>query len=244
MKTMTAAAAFLLVTVQSVHAAEPVSAMNSWVEGHLASNAGSVAAYLFLFLGGLLASLLPCVYPLYPITASIVKGRAEKASIRWVHPASYYFGLATIYALLGFFAGLSGGAFNTLMRLPMVNLALSFLFLVLALATAGFLTLHFFGGGQVGDKTPGVVGTFVMGAGAGLVSSSCVGPFVVSILIGIASGSISGQALTSAFSAGLKMLAFGMGVGVPFLLVGLIGARLPKGGAWMRHVQRLLLTIA
>ncbi|MGE9296421.1 MAG: protein-disulfide reductase DsbD family protein [Puniceicoccales bacterium] len=216
--------------------ANPLSAMNAWVEGQLSASSGSVLAYAFLALGGLFASLLPCVYPLYPITASIVKGRAQEGGKRWPHPVTYYLGLASMYFCFGLIAGVTGGAFNEVLRYPMVNVGLSLLFLVLALATAGYLHLNFFGASQVGEKTPGLVGTFIMGMGAGLLSSSCVGPFVISILIGIASAS-DGFALMASLGAALKMLAFGLGLGVPFLIVGLFGAKLPRGGSWMRYVQ-------
>jgi thiol:disulfide interchange protein DsbD len=146
--------------------------------------------------------------------------------------------MAVMYALFGLIAGVSGGAFNVVLRLPAVNLAIAAIFLLLALATCGWLHFHFFGGGQIGDKTPGLMGTFAMGLGAGLLSSSCVGPFVISILIGIASGDASGGfALGAALIAAAKMLAFGIGLGTTFLVVGLFGARLPKSGKWMKYVQ-------
>jgi thiol:disulfide interchange protein DsbD len=221
-------------------AADPLSGMNSWVEGRLAANSGSPSAYLFLFLGGLLASLLPCVYPLYPITASIVKGRAASGGARWPHPLAYFGGLTIVYGLFGLIAGATGGAFNAVLRLPAVNLGIAIVFLVLALATCGLLHLHLFGGSQMGDKTPGLPGTFVMGMGAGLLSSSCVGPFVVSILIGIASGGAGGSQLGGTLVAAAKMLAFGFGLGFTFLVIGLFGARLPKAGNWMIRVQWVL----
>lgn len=230
--------ALALASPLTVHATDPLSSMNAWVEGQLSANSGSAMAFLFLFLGGLLASLLPCVYPLYPITASIVKGRAKPGGARWPHPLAYFSGMAVMYALFGLIAGVSGGAFNVVLRLPAVNLAISAIFLLLALATCGLLYFHFFGGGQIGDKTPGLTGTFLMGLGAGLLSSSCVGPFVISILIGIASGDASGRfAFGAALIAAAKMLAFGIGLGTTFLVVGLFGARLPKSGQWMQYVQ-------
>lgn len=219
-------------------AADPLSSMNAWVEGQLSAHSGSAMAFLFLFLGGWLASLLPCVYPLYPITASIVKGRAKPGGARWPHPLTYFFGMAAMYAIFGLIAGVSGGAFNVILRLPAVNVAIAAIFLLLALATCGLLHFHFFGGGKIGDKTPGLLGTFVMGLGAGLLSSSCVGPFVISILIGIASGDAAGGfAFGAALIAAAKMLAFGVGLGTTFLVVGLFGARLPKSGTWMKYVQ-------
>lgn len=226
----------MLACAPSAFAASPLSEMNSWIEGGLASNQGSWVAYGFLLLGGILASLLPCVYPLYPITATVVAARSEGAQLRWLHPLAYYVGLASMYSLLGFIAGVSGGAFNAAMRLPAVNLALSALFLVLAFSTAGLIHLNLFTPRQTADTKPGLSGTVLMGMAAGFLSSACVGPFVVSILIGIASGAGS-FAIGAALLAALKMLAFGLGVGVPFLLIGLGGARLPKSGTWMRYVQ-------
>jgi thiol:disulfide interchange protein DsbD len=75
-----------------------------------------------------------------------------------------------------------------------------------------------------------------MGAGAGLLSSACVGPIVVSILIAIASGATEitfGLTMGAAF----KMMLFGMGVGIPVLLLGVFGLALPKSGKWMLYVQ-------
>lgn len=230
--------ALALASPLTARAADPLSSMNAWVEGQLSAHTGSMMAFVFLFFGGWLASLLPCVYPLYPITATIVKGRAKPGGARWPHPLVYFFGMASMYAIFGLIAGVSGGAFNVVLRLPAVNLAIAAVFLLLALATCGLLHFSLLGGGQIGDKTPGLQGTFVMGLGAGLLSSSCVGPFVISILIGIASGDASGGfALGAALTAAAKMLAFGIGLGSTFLIVGLFGARPPKSGMWMKYVQ-------
>lgn len=192
-----------------------------------------------LLLGGLLASLLPCVYPLYPLTASLLRNRAGTNSRKWVHPVTYYFGLACVYFLFGILAAVSGGAFNKILRLPETNLALSFLFLVLALSTAGFIYFSFLNPSAAGNPKGGIPGTFIMGMGAGLLSSSCVGPFVVSILLKIASSSGMVSAGTM-FSAAAKMLVFGLGLGLPLLGVALFGVRLPKSGRWMQYVQYTL----
>lgn len=228
----------LLALSSQAFAEPPLAAVNAWVDGRLAANQASASAYLFLFLGGLLASLLPCVYPLYPITASIIKGRASGAGqARVLYPLTYYAGLATIYFLFGFIAGITGGAINEILRLPFTNLMISLLFLVLALSTAGFIHLPWFSGNAAGENKGGLSGTFLMGMGAGLLSSSCVGPFVVSILIGLASQAQNGFMLAATLVAACKMLAFGLGLGIPFLGIGLFGAKLPRSGAWMKYVQ-------
>jgi thiol:disulfide interchange protein DsbD len=222
--------------VQSVRAVDFVSGANSWLESRMTSGPVSISSLFYLFLGGLLASLLPCVYPIYPITATLLRNRSVSGQSRWSHPLIYYLGLACIYFVFGIIAALSGGAFNQILRLPETNLALAFLFLLLALSTAGFIQLSFLHPGDSGQVRPGLLGTFFMGAGAGLLSSSCVGPFVVSILVKIA-GSVGHISAGATLAAASQMMLFGFGLGVPILLIGLFGLQLPKSGKWMRYVQ-------
>jgi thiol:disulfide interchange protein DsbD len=199
----------------------------------LATSSGA-GAFAFLFVGGLLASLLPCVYPLYPITVTIL--RARKSSLgSFAHPLAYYGGLAAIYLGFGIIAALTGGAFNAILRLPIVNIAIGAMLFLLALATVQLLifpSLH----SANENHDEGLFGTCMMGMGAGLLSSACVGPVVVSILVALAAnaGAISvGTASLAAF----KMLTFGLGVGFPIVLIGIVGLTLPRGGRWMVAVQ-------
>ena len=239
MKRVTASLFGYLLLAQSARAGDFVASANNWIEGRMAANSMSVGMFFFLFLGGLLASLLPCVYPIYPLTATLLRNRSGGTSSKWVHPLSYYLGLAGVYFLFGLIAAVTGGAFNQILRLPETNIALSFLFLLLALSTSGFIYFSFLSGGGSGETKPGLAGTFLMGMGAGLLASSCVGPFVVGILIKIA-GSSEQVSLVTTLTAASKMLAFGFGLGVPLLAIALFGIRLPKSGSWMGNVQRAL----
>lgn len=216
-------------------AASPIEGMNNWIEHQLSANNASLAAYVFLFLGGILASLLPCTYPLYPITVNILKSRSE-GSKRFLHPAFYFLGIASMYFIFGIVASVTGGAFNTILHLPLTNLVIAIAIFLLGLSSLDLLLLPIFSGASGEAKTKGVLGTFLMGMGAGLLSSACVGPVVVSILVGIASAS-SGFSLLSGLTAASKMLLFGVGVGLPFLLIGVFGMSLPKSGKWMKYVQ-------
>nr|PJZ92770.1 peptide permease [Leptospira ellisii] len=192
---------------------------------------------LVLVAGGVLASLLPCVYPLYPITVGIVRARGE-GSPRILHPAIYYFGLVAVYACFGLIAGFSGGAFNAVLRYPITNLILSVLIFLLALASLDLVHLPFFQSKGMETKE-GYRGTFLLGMGAGLLSSPCVGPVVVAILLQITAGSgaISAE---NVLLASLKMFLFGAGLGFPFLMIGVFGLSLPKSGKWMRWIQYVL----
>ncbi len=215
-----------------------IAEMNSWLEAKLAADNASFTAYLFLFLGGLIASLLPCVYPLYPITATVIKARGAGSS-RFLHPLSYFLGLAAMYLVFGIIASFSGGAFNQVMRLPVTNLIIGIIIIIMGISAAGFIHIPLFGG-QADTKNKGVFGTFLIGMGAGLLASSCVGPVVVSILIGLASSMGDTFSIPLALAASFKMLSFGLGLGIPFLLIGVFGVSLPKSGRWMMYVQYAL----
>jgi thioredoxin:protein disulfide reductase len=206
---------------------------NDWLARQLGASTGPTAFGLLL-VGGLLASLLPCVYPLYPITASILSQRQSRLG-KLAHPLAYYAGLVATYFVFGIVAALLGGSFNDILRQPGVNLGIGALLLLLAVATAGLL--HFPALSGVGsEQGSSLASTFVMGAGAGLLSSVCVGPVVVSILVSMASATTGVSAGTALLGA-TKMMVFGMGVGLPLLLVGLFGIALPKSGQWMVYVQ-------
>lgn len=230
--------AALAIAPSLVYAQGGISDLNSWIEGKLAADNASFLSYLFLFLGGFLASLLPCVYPLYPITVNVIKARSATSS-RFAHPVSYFFGVAAMYLVFGVVASLSGGAFNQVMRLPLTNLVIGCIIILMGISAAGLLHIPLFGG-QTETKSKGVFGTFLLGMGAGLLASSCVGPVVVSIMIGLATSMSETFSLVQVIITSLKMLSFGLGLGVPFLLIGVFGVRLPKSGKWMTYVQYAL----
>lgn len=212
--------------------------MDSWIAERLAAGAAGPTAFALLFAAGVVASLLPCVYPLYPITAAVIRQRPGDGR---VNAATYYLGLAAMYAVLGGVAAALGGAFNTLLRLAATQLLLGSLLVVLALATAGWIHLPLFEPRRASVRA-GMVGTFVLGASAGFLSSACVGPVVVGVLLKVATAT---EAVTvgSVVGASLRMLAFGLGVGVPFFAIAMFGLRLPRSGPWMTAIQSGLAAV-
>lgn len=211
---------------------------NSWIEQRLSGSVGLFSSLPLLFLGGVVASLLPCVYPLYPITAGIIRGRAV-SSRPWTHALTYYAGTCLVYGGFGALAVISGGACNAILRYPTTNLVIAVLLLILGLSTMGQLHVPLFHPRSVGAGR-GLPGTLLLGASAGLLSSACVGPVVASVLVALATTNgpeFSWVALTTGV---VRMFSFGAGVGVPFLLIGLFGIKLPKSGRWMVYVQYAL----
>lgn len=228
----------LLAIPNAVFAGSLLEDMNGWLERQLSANGSSVSAYLFLLVGGMLASLLPCTYPLYPITVNVLRAGSSGTN-KYSHPVTYFIGIISMYFLFGIIAVITGGAFNSVLRLPFTNLTIAVVIFLLGLSSLDLLHLPIFTGtsAQAGKRKSS--STFLMGMGAGLLSSACVGPVVVSILIGIASSSAT-FSLGAGLTAASKMLMFGIGVGLPFLLIGVFGMSLPKSGKWMKYVQLAL----
>ena len=191
-------------------------------------------------LGGLLASATPCVYPMVPITARILAGRGTGRRGALAHSGMYLLGIMIIYFVMGTVAAWTGSGFGTLLRSAWVILAFSLVFGVLALSTFGAFELalpaswtnriHVSTGGKAG-----LLGSVLMGVGAGLVVSPCVGPILAAILLRVfdASGSLS------AIYGGILVAVFGAGVGLPLFVVGLLSNSLPRPGQWMVYVKWL-----
>lgn len=224
----------LLGTTES-YAASLITEMNDWVGNQLLANNNSILSYLFLLVGGLAASLLPCVYPLYPITINILKSRGGENE-KILHPIVYFLGIISMYFLFGVIAGTTGGSFNEVLKWPLTNIGIAVILILLGLSSAELLRISIFSGSSGHSQRKGVLGTYLMGLSAGLLSSACVGPVVVSILIGIVSHT-SVISFSAILNASLKLLVFGIGVGMPFLIIGVLGAKLPKAGRWMKYVQ-------
>lgn len=209
-------------------------------------------AIALVFVAGLVASATPCVYPILPITSAILmaRGGGSKQS-GYIHAFAYFVGLIFFYTLLGVFAVTTGTALSAVMTNPWVNLGFAVLFVYLGLSMLGLYEFQFMPAltaklDSASSQRSGLSGTFWMGTTAGLVVSPCVGPVVGAILLDItgqaaavsaAETSLSNQVVVRGIAL---MTSFGAGLGVPFLVVGLLSNRLPQSGAWLSKVKFLL----
>ncbi len=230
------------------------ASVKSRLTSSLSRNFGNpFIAFFLTLLAGLLSAATPCVYPMIPITARILMGRGgESPALGRLHAVMYFLGIILIYMILGTIASVTGGGFNVIMRIPLVLLAFAVLFVLLGLSMLGFFEIQIptSFASRVDSSTArrsGLWGTVLMGAGAGLVVSPCVGPVVIFILTQIASqmaavqstgGALSGT--TQVLYGSFLMAGYGAGLGVPFLIVGLFSARLAKPGPWMTAVRIVL----
>lgn len=192
------------------------------------------------FLGGLGLTFTPCVLPMIPILSSIIVGQNPTRRRAFLLSASYVAGMTLTYAIVGVLMGLFGAGLNLQAHLQSapVLIAFAILFGVFALAMLGAFNLSLsprlagrVDAWQVQAQRSGPAGLALAGALSVLVVSPCVSAPLAGALVFI---STTGDALLG----GAALLALGLGMGVPLLLVGTLGTTLlPRSGAWMNGVK-------
>lgn len=198
-----------------------------------------------IFVGGLLTSLTPCVYPLIPITVSVFGARqADSRGRAFVLTSAYVIGMGVVFSTLGVVAALSGKAFGSVLGNQWLVVALAVFLVVLASSMFGAFDLALPAGlatrlNNVGGG--GVVGALLMGSVAGFIAAPCTGPALFGVLAFV-------SRTQNPYLGGLLLFIYALGMGVPFFLIGVFTARLPKSGPWMDAVKSvfgvLLLMLA
>jgi thiol:disulfide interchange protein DsbD len=197
---------------------------------------------LAFFVGGLLLSFTPCVFPMYPILTGIIVGQGENLSTKRAFSLSFFYvqGMAITYTILGIVVALAGAQFQAMFQHPIVLIVLSILFIFLALSMFGVFNLALPSSWQnklnnISNKQEGgsYFGVVVMGAISGLVASPCTTAPLTGALIFIAD---SGDIVTGATA----LYALSLGMGLPLLVLGSSGGKLlPKAGNWMNIIKNV-----
>ena len=192
------------------------------------------------FLAGLGLTFTPCVLPMVPILSSIIVGQNPSRPRALALSASYVGGMALTYAVVGVLMGLFGAGLNIQAHLQSAPVLIIFalLFTIFALAMFDAFQLRLpprlagrIDALQVRAQHSGPAGLAGAGALSVLVVSPCVSAPLAGALVFISS---TGDALMG----GAALLALGLGMGVPLLLVGTLGTTLlPRSGAWMNGVK-------
>jgi cytochrome c-type biogenesis protein len=215
------------------------------------------AALGVAYLGGILASLTPCVYPMIPITVSVVGGmgssKERKLSAVWLRGAAYVGGMTVVYSFLGVLAGLTGKVFGSFTNTPLWYFGLSIIMTLAALVMLDVLPFdpqvwlegvkrRFFSGNtrpahhhSQAPHQHSLLGAFTLGASSGFIAAPCTTPVLTSILAYIAK--------TQSIGLGLGlMFFFSLGLGTLLLVIaGFAGAMsvLPRSGQWMKTIKTL-----
>ena len=201
--------------------------------------------YIFFagFLGGLLALLTPCIWPIIPMTVSFFLKR-NKDKKKGIQEAFTYGGsIVVIYVVLGLAITLifGAGALNALATNAIFNICFCLLLIVFAASFFGAfeLTLPSKWTNSVDSKTEttsGLLSIFLMAFTLTLVSFSCTGPIIGFLLVAVSTtGSIVAPTI--------GMLGFAIALALPFTLFAMFPSWLksmPKSGGWMNVVKVVL----
>ena len=194
------------------------------------------------FLGGFLALLTPCVFPMIPLTVSFFTKQSENKAKGIFNALVYGSSIVVIYVLLGYVvtASLGPDALNAMASNAIFNLAFFFIFVIFAISFFGAFEITLPSSwlnksDQYADKG-GFIGIFFMAFTLALVSFSCTGPIIGTLLVEAAvGGNVVGPVV--------GMLGFSIALALPF---GLFAAfpgwlnSLPQSGGWLNSVKVVL----
>ncbi|MCD8281949.1 MAG: thioredoxin family protein [Prevotella sp.] len=202
--------------------------------------------YIFLMglIGGFVALLTPCVWPIIPMTVSFFLKKAKDNRAKGIRDAvTYGISIVVIYVALGLIiTGLFGASsLNALSTSAVFNLFFFALLVVFALSFFGWFEIRLpeKWGNAVDSKasaTSGLLSIFLMAFTLSLVSFSCTGPIIGFLLVEVSvSGSILGPAI--------GMLGFAIALALPFTLFAMFPSWLksaPRSGSWMTTIKVVL----
>lgn len=201
---------------------------------------GLLTIFFIGFLGGLLALLTPCVWPIIPMTVSFFIHRADNRRRAIRESFLYGISIVVIYMALGLFITILFGVnkLNDLSTNAFFNI---FFFLLLLIFAASFLggfeiTLPAGWNNKVNNKaetTTGLLSIFLMAFTLVLVSFSCTSPIIGLLLVEVST-------MGNILSPTIGMLGFAIALALPFTLFALFPSWLkktPKSGGWMNVVK-------
>lgn len=194
---------------------------------------------ILVMLLGLLMSLTPCIYPMFPITIGILNAQGNRSVFRnFLNALAYIVGIATTFSCLGLLAAFTGHLFGTIMQNLWVILCLVALLLYLAGSMLGLYDMYiprFMQNNAQAKKGGSLLSAFLFGIMSGTVASPCLSPGLV-LLLSIVT------ALSSLFIGFVLLFAFGIGLGIPLLIIGTFSGSLnvlPRAGMWMIEIKKL-----
>jgi thioredoxin:protein disulfide reductase len=232
-----------LANCSEISSASPVqvtsdTSLSGRIKASLAAGEIGFALVLVLF-GGLLTALSPCVYPLIPITLSILGARQASSHFKgFLLAATYVGGMVILYTSLGVGMAAAGALAGSALQSPVVTVGVAMFCVLMSASMFGAFELALPSGlqtrlSQAGGA--GFKGAFIMGLVAGIIAAPCTGPVLSFILTIIArDGDVAKGALF--------MFVYALGMGLPFLVLGTFSqaiARMPKSGKWMEVVKSI-----
>jgi len=209
------------------------------------SNTSYWNIFVLGFIGGLIALLTPCVFPMIPLTVSFFTKRSTNRQKGISNAILYGFFIVLIYLLLSIpfhlMDSLDPEILNNISTNTWLNIIFFIIFVFFAGSFFGFyeLTLPSSWGNKMDNASNvgGIVGIFFMALTLAIVSFSCTGPILGSLLAGSLTADAGAMQLTSG------MAGFGLALALPFALFALFPSwlnSLPKSGGWLNTIKVIL----
>ena len=195
------------------------------------------------FLGGLIALITPCVFPMIPVTVSFFTKRSKTRKQGIKNGLLYGLSIFLIYVLASVPFHLLGNVqpeiFNSISTSPVLNLIFFVIFIFFSISFFGYFEITLPSGiASKADSKSGlgsIGGIFFMAITLAIVSFSCTGPILGTLLVGSLQG--------GAWALTLGMAGFGIALALPFTLFAIFPQwlqSLPKSGGWLDTVKKLL----
>lgn len=199
--------------------------------------------FFYGFLGGLLALMTPCVWPMIPMTVSFFLKHSQNRRKAISGAITYGIAIIIIYLSLGLLiTGFFGAsALNDLSTNAVFNLLFFAMLIVFGISFLGAFELVLPSSwtnkmDSQADKTSGLLSIFFMAFTLSLVSFSCTGPIIGTLLVQAAT-------MGSYFGPAMGMFGFSLALAIPFALFALFPSwlhRMPKSGGWLNTVKVIL----
>lgn len=198
-------------------------------------------AYLAVYVGGVLVSFTPCVYPVIPMVAACTgAGACGRSSMLkgFTLSIAYVLGMAFTYTILGAVAALTGRLFGEMQSSPWSYFFVANLCIFMGLAMLE--VFHFshqpeFLVKAVMKDRKGIIGSFIFGVLSGIIMGPCTAP-VFAVLLGYVA---TKQNLIFGISL---FFVFSLGMGTLLILIGTFTgmlSSLPKSGEWMLRIKKV-----
>ncbi len=199
---------------------------------------GNPLSFIGAFLGGVLVSFSPCVYPLVPVTLGFIGVKAGSSRLRGlILSLIYVLGLAVTYSILGLIASLTGRLFGQISTHPISYLIIGNACIIAGLSFFDIINISFKGIRlQNKIKMRGdFFSVFLLGLASGLVAGPCTAPALGAILLYVA-------AKQNIFYAASLLFVFAYGMGFLLILVGtfsVVFMNLSRSGIWLARLKKL-----
>ena len=199
--------------------------------------------FIFGLIAGFLALLTPCIFPMIPLTVSYFIDQNKLKYNSLISASLYGLFIVLIYILLSvpfhLFDSLNPNILNTISTNVYVNITFFIVFILFAISFFGYFDIvipsNLISGSEKKSEKGGVVGIFFMSLTLALVSFSCTGPILGSLLAGSLSSTQSGAMQLSS-----GMFGFGLALALPFTFLAFYPKYLsviPKSGIWLKKLK-------